>query len=116
MQNILRLLTALAAVSLLGPMAAAASDRADERARLVEEVRQDIAGMPAAVGVEALSPAVVDALLAVRRHAFVPGEYADDAYRNRPLWRRVDIYRGCPKVGRHSGTSGVCTSMGTQRR
>lgn len=56
--------------------AAAGSDRADERRRMVED-------QIAARGVD--DPRVLEALRAVPRHRFVPDEHADAAYADRPL-------------------------------
>ncbi|MFP3938728.1 MAG: protein-L-isoaspartate(D-aspartate) O-methyltransferase [Thermoanaerobaculia bacterium] len=82
---------AAAAFLLLGCRAdAAAGPRGDdpyaeERARMVEAIRSDVAETAREVGKKRLDPEVLDALRAVPRHEFVPERLRDAAYRNRPL-------------------------------
>jgi protein-L-isoaspartate(D-aspartate) O-methyltransferase len=74
-----------AIASLVTAPLVAGADRGEERAAMVEEIERDLATMPASVGIERLSPVVAGALREVPRHAFVPAEYRDAAYENRPL-------------------------------
>ena len=66
--------------------AAAVDDRAAERARLMDEVAEQMARYaPGAGGAPALAPEVARAMRAVPRHAFVPDGLGTRAYENRPL-------------------------------
>ncbi len=62
-----------------------APDLAAAREALIAEVEADVADTAAWTGRHALSAAVVDALRAVSREAFVPAEARDAAYVNAPL-------------------------------
>jgi protein-L-isoaspartate(D-aspartate) O-methyltransferase len=56
-----------------------------EREALVSEIERDVQLTRRALGRERLNPRVVHALRTVPRHAFVPENYRDRAYENRPL-------------------------------
>jgi protein-L-isoaspartate(D-aspartate) O-methyltransferase len=64
---------------------AAAQDDEQRRARLVEEIREDVADTRAYTGRGELDRRVLDAIGAVPRHEFVPGGLRGSAYDNRPL-------------------------------
>ncbi|MBD3648783.1 MAG: protein-L-isoaspartate(D-aspartate) O-methyltransferase [Pseudomonadales bacterium] len=55
------------------------------RARLVEEIKQDIRRTRRYIGVDELSPAVEKAISRVERHRFVPDDLQEEAYNNHPL-------------------------------
>jgi protein-L-isoaspartate(D-aspartate) O-methyltransferase len=65
--------------------AADASDYADARRRMVQQIDARMRATAAATGRDALSPAVRRALLHVERHRFVPPEFAAQAYDDHPL-------------------------------
>jgi protein-L-isoaspartate(D-aspartate) O-methyltransferase len=65
--------------------ASEASARADERARMLEEIEADVRATAGTTRVEKLGPRVRQALLDVPRHAFVPDAVKDQAYANVPL-------------------------------
>ncbi|MCB1184667.1 protein-L-isoaspartate(D-aspartate) O-methyltransferase [bacterium] len=60
-------------------------DWAGRRAALLDAVRRDVARNADVLGRPELSPAVEAALLAVRRHEYVPRELRPNAYANRAL-------------------------------
>ncbi len=60
-------------------------DYAAEREALVREVQRQVVATRDALGVEHLDPAVIEALRAVPRHAFVPTALHHQAYRDHPL-------------------------------
>jgi protein-L-isoaspartate(D-aspartate) O-methyltransferase len=75
---------------LLGPVHPAAAvdagdTHADERAALLDEIREDVRRTRHELGIERLDPQVVEALRSVPRHRFVPEAYRDQAYANRPV-------------------------------
>ncbi|WP_025321241.1 protein-L-isoaspartate(D-aspartate) O-methyltransferase [Deferrisoma camini] len=55
------------------------------RARMIRAVEADVAATRARIGRDRLAPAVMEALARVPRHEFVPPEWKDRAYENRPL-------------------------------
>jgi protein-L-isoaspartate(D-aspartate) O-methyltransferase len=55
------------------------------RQQMVAEVASEVAILEAQIGCAALSPAVMEALATVPRHAFVPAEVQPFAYLNSPL-------------------------------
>lgn len=65
------------------------TDRAGERARMVDEIETTYARIRLDAGPLAghhrLDPRVLDAMRTVRRHLFVPPDQRHSAYRNRPL-------------------------------
>ncbi len=65
-------------------MEASREDRPEERRALLREVAADIDATAAYLGLEALSPAVVEAMQRVPRHCFLPPESQHLAYVNRP--------------------------------
>jgi protein-L-isoaspartate(D-aspartate) O-methyltransferase len=79
-----RALTAVAAYALRGP-AAAQTDLARARERLLAEIDADMRDTAGSTGRRVLSPAVRSAMATVPRERFVPPELAASAYDNRPL-------------------------------
>ena len=78
----------LIAAALAAPvgMAAAAEDTyAAARRRMLAEIERDMRETAASTGRSALSPRVAAAMGKVPRHRFVPSDYANSAYDNRPL-------------------------------
>lgn len=69
----------------LGPAWGACSEMQAEREALVLEIEQDVKATRMELGRARLNPRVLQALRAVPRHAFVPENYKDRAYENRPL-------------------------------
>jgi len=65
--------------------ALAKDDRAAERDRMVEAVRQMAASIRDSIGDAGIDPRVLEALRSVPRHEFVPREVSHLAYANRPL-------------------------------
>ncbi len=55
------------------------------RARMIRAVQADVTATRARIGRDRLAPAVMEALARVPRHEFVPPEWKDRAYENRPL-------------------------------
>jgi protein-L-isoaspartate(D-aspartate) O-methyltransferase len=68
-----------------GPAARAQDDFAARRARLVREIEAETRATAAKTGRAALRPAVVQAMLRVPRHRFVPDALVASAYADRPL-------------------------------
>src|SRR6056297_1482634 len=66
-------------------LASSAADLSDERERIMEEVRRDIATLPEMLDQEGLDARVDEAMSWVPRHEFVPPGARDRAYVNRPL-------------------------------
>ena len=60
-------------------------NRSAERALMLRAIEHDFALTAGATGIARPSRAVLDALAAVPRHRFVPSEFDDAAYDNRPL-------------------------------
>jgi protein-L-isoaspartate(D-aspartate) O-methyltransferase len=86
----LGLMAALASALLLAGaalpvLARDADDPVAARAALVAEVERDVAMLRAELGADRLDSAVIAALGATPRHAFVPPELRELAYRNHPL-------------------------------
>ncbi|GAB6062239.1 protein-L-isoaspartate(D-aspartate) O-methyltransferase [Deferrisoma palaeochoriense] len=77
------------ALAVLLVAATAAPGRADPfaaaRQRMIQDIQADLALTRAQVGIDRFSDAVLAALARVPRHEFVPAEYRDAAYENRPL-------------------------------
>ncbi|MEX2482020.1 MAG: protein-L-isoaspartate(D-aspartate) O-methyltransferase [Gammaproteobacteria bacterium] len=63
----------------------AAEDSAREQARMVAEVERDFAQTAHLTGIDAMSPALAEAMRTVPRHAFVNPRDRAAAYANRPL-------------------------------
>jgi len=63
----------------------AGDDYADDRQHLVELIEADVRETSAYINKEALDPRVMQAMVSVPRHEFVPLLVRDIAYRNRPL-------------------------------
>jgi protein-L-isoaspartate(D-aspartate) O-methyltransferase len=70
-----------------GPVLASGADEAYriQRAGMVKEIEEDLRATSERVGKRALSPCVLDALMNVPRHEFVPELLRRYAYENRPL-------------------------------
>ncbi|MCG8324615.1 MAG: protein-L-isoaspartate(D-aspartate) O-methyltransferase [Thiotrichales bacterium] len=66
-------------------MFAATGDYAEQRARMVHAIEQDIRGTRVYTGLERFDPAVMTAMGTVPRHEFVPANMREYAYWNRPL-------------------------------
>ena len=66
-------------------MSAIDEEMRPEREAMVREIERIVTELGPQLGHTAFSPAVLDALGSVPRHAFVPPEQLSDAYRNRPL-------------------------------
>jgi protein-L-isoaspartate(D-aspartate) O-methyltransferase len=64
---------------------AAIEIRSSERAEMIRAIEHDFANTAGSTGIARASAAVIKALAAVPRHAFVPPELDDAAYDNRPL-------------------------------
>lgn len=62
-----------------------ADDRTTERRHLLRQIEEEVAETAHWLGKDSLDPAVMTALGAVPRHAFVPRMEQDYAYRNEPL-------------------------------
>jgi protein-L-isoaspartate(D-aspartate) O-methyltransferase len=72
--------------SLLGVGACAEpADYRHEREALVDEIQRQVVSTSRQLGTDRLDPAIVSALLAVPRHAFVPPALRREAYGNHPL-------------------------------
>ncbi len=80
----LRMLIAMAALSIFSPTAAG-GDFDAERRQLLAELASDAARTAAWTGRAAFSPRVMAAMGKVERHRFVPPALAPRAYLNRPL-------------------------------
>ncbi len=81
-------LLAAAAAGAAGPLEPSpegADERAKERAAMIRAIRADVEWTRRETGREQLDPRVLDVLGRLPRHEFVPGEYRDYAYQNRPL-------------------------------
>jgi protein-L-isoaspartate(D-aspartate) O-methyltransferase len=65
--------------------AGAADDYAQQRARLLREIEQDVSDTSAYLDKRALDPRVIQALQNVPRHEFVPPAERRRAYENQPL-------------------------------
>ena len=61
------------------------TDYAKKRKEMVETIEKEVQRTKGLLGKDKLSPRVIEALLSVRRHLFVPPEYRGQAYENRPL-------------------------------
>ena len=86
MPNHARAVAVVTAAGLLAaPAWSAGDDRAADRARMIEAVRQHAEHAGAALGGEPLDPAVLDVMKDVPRHEFVPEEVQAEAYEDRPL-------------------------------
>lgn len=87
MRNWMTLLGFSAAMAVLGAAAArtAEDDRAQERAQMVDAIREHAESAGAALGGEPLDPAVLEVMNDVPRHAFVPEDVRGEAYEDRPL-------------------------------
>jgi protein-L-isoaspartate(D-aspartate) O-methyltransferase len=80
-KTIVVLLLSSAAASCLG----AETDWQGRRDMLVREIEEDVRATSSYTGKRELSPLVVESIRTVPRHEFVPAQYRDDAYLNRPL-------------------------------
>jgi protein-L-isoaspartate(D-aspartate) O-methyltransferase len=78
-------LFALLSVLLVWHEATSQTDYAAQRAALVAEVEDDVRRTELYTGRSELDPRVIEAIGSVPRHEFVPAQYRDDAYDNRPL-------------------------------
>lgn len=73
-------------MTLLGlSVSSAASEFADARRQMIEEIKALAATVASETGITEFSPEVLAAMAAVPRHAFVPDDQRTSAYRNRPL-------------------------------
>lgn len=63
----------------------AATDYARERARLVREIESDVADTHSYINKRSLDPRVMQTIGKVPRHEYVPEQYREFAYENRPL-------------------------------
>ncbi|WP_139247957.1 protein-L-isoaspartate(D-aspartate) O-methyltransferase [Hyphomicrobium sp. CS1GBMeth3] len=76
----------ISAIALLGlSVSALSSEFVDARRQMVEEIKTMAATVARETGVAQFSPEVLAAMETVPRHAFVPADQRDAAYRNRPL-------------------------------
>ena len=80
----------LLAAGLAAPLGAAVAagredDTAAARRRMLAEIEADMRATARSTGRERLDPRVAAAIGKVPRHRFVPAEYGDRAYENRPL-------------------------------
>ncbi len=81
-----RWLAALAAVVMgIGAVSAAGEEWAERRARLVDEIADDVRMTAGYLGRKRLDPRVMNAMGKVLRHEFVPENERRYAYENRPL-------------------------------
>lgn len=80
-KTIVLLLLSSAAASCFG----AETDWQGRRDLLVREIEEDVRATSGYTGKRELSPLVVESMRSVPRHEFVPAQYRDDAYLNRPL-------------------------------
>ena len=84
MRPVFILLTA--ALACLMPASASAEDAwAEQRAQLVDLIEEDVRETSAWLKRSQLNPRVLDAMLSVPRHEFVPPDQRRKAYQNRPL-------------------------------
>ncbi len=68
-----------------GPAAAQDENHAAERAEMLRVLQLEVMMISPETGIQELDPRVLEAMEAVPRHAFVPEELQDFAYRNHPL-------------------------------
>jgi len=80
-----RLLAAGLAAPLGAACAAGKDDTADARRRMLAEIEADMRATARSTGRERLDPRVASAIGRVPRDRFVPAEYSERAYENRPL-------------------------------
>ena len=72
-------------LAVLSSWAEAADDFQAQRARLVEQISQDVMDTSGYIGKSALDERVMRVMGLVGRHRFVPSELQSQAYENRPL-------------------------------
>ena len=105
-------------------VACADTDYEQRRYAMVQEIESDISATSAYTGIDALDAAVIDALLAVPRHEFVPPTVRSQAYINHPLPIGegqtisqpfvVALMTHLAGVGRHSRVLEIGTGSGYQ--
>lgn len=72
-------------VALLAAVACAQPSFEARRAELIEEIERDVRQTSAYIGKTRLDDLVMKAVATVARHEFVPSQFRDRAYENRPL-------------------------------
>lgn len=78
-------LFALVLVSFPATPAVAADPYAAARARMIDEIAEDVRMTRREIGRTTLDARVINAIRAIPRHLFVPANLRDEAYANRPL-------------------------------